>query len=97
MTSQNNNEHRSGHRPESISAVEPGRKDTWSIHSKSSSALMIIVGFFQAVYGDGLGAIEFWLSLFFAAASQQPSGEEPAGADRSADRARNEIRHRQIM
>ena len=61
--------------------------------SKISSATMIIVAFYQAVYGDGLGAIEFWLSLFYAAALQQPAADKSGTQDRNRD----EIRYRQIM
>jgi hypothetical protein len=92
MMTQNDEQSRE-HRPDSTLPVAPGRQGPWSFCAKISSATMIIVGFFQAVYGDGLGAIEFWLSLCFAAASQQPADDKPG----ESDRTRDEIRHRQIM
>jgi hypothetical protein len=92
MTSQN--EVRGNERQnEPTSSFVPCHRGPWSFCAKLSSATMIVFGFFQAIYGDGLGAIEFWLSLFFAAASQQPADDKPAGTAAS----REEIRYRQIM
>jgi hypothetical protein len=75
----------------SIPAVEPGRKGPSSIYAKFCSAALVIVAFFQAVYGDGLSAIEFWMALFYAAAMQQPADDKPSHHNR------DEIRSRLIM